>query len=61
MGQYLTRNQTKYIYKKVETEEIINTDTIQQEIEQEKHLAGIDDTSRETNPTKNFLLTMQKR
>ena len=35
MGQYLTRDQTKYIYKKVETEEMINTDKIQQEIEQE--------------------------
>ena len=37
-GQYLTRDQTRYIYKKVETGEVINTDTIQQEIEQEKQL-----------------------
>ena len=29
VGQYLTRDQTKYIYKKVETVEMINTDTIQ--------------------------------
>ena len=29
IGQYLTRHQTKYIYKKVETCKIINTDTIQ--------------------------------
>ena len=36
VGQYLTRDQTKYIYKKVETGEMINTDMIQQEIEQEK-------------------------
>ena len=27
--QYLTRDQTKYVYKKVETGEIINMDTIQ--------------------------------
>ena len=33
VGQYLTREQTKYIYKKVETGEMINTNTIQQEIE----------------------------
>ena len=33
VGQYLTRDQTKYIYKKVETGEIINTDMIEQEIE----------------------------
>ena len=49
-GQYLTRDQTKYIYKKVETGEIINTDMIQQEIEQEKQLSRMDDTSGETNP-----------
>ena len=50
--QYLTRDQTKYIYKKVETGEMINTDMIQQEIEQEKQVGRIDDTSRETNPYK---------
>ena len=27
VGQYLTRDQTKYIYKKVETGEIINMQT----------------------------------
>ena len=56
VGQYLTRNQTKYIYKKVETGEIINTDTIQQEIEQEKQLGRIDDISRETNPYKELIV-----
>ena len=50
VGQYLTRDQTNYTHKKVETGEMINTDTIQQEIEQEKQLSRIDDTSRETNP-----------
>ena len=54
--QYLTRDQTKYIYKKVETGETINTDTIQQEIEQEKQLGRIDDTSRETNPYKELIV-----
>ena len=34
VGQYLTRDQTKYIYKKIENGEMINMDTIQQEIEQ---------------------------
>ena len=28
VGQYLTRDQMRYIYKKVETGEIINMDTI---------------------------------
>ena len=36
VGQYLTRDQARYIYKKVETGEMINTDMIQHEIEQEK-------------------------
>ena len=36
VGQYLTRDQAKYVYKKVETGETINVDMIQQEIEQEK-------------------------
>ena len=56
VGQYLTEDQTKYIYKKVETGEMINTDMIQQEIEQEKQLGRIDDTSRETNPYKDFII-----
>ena len=56
VGQYLTRNQTKYIYKKVATGEMINTKTIQKEIEQEKQLGRIDDTSRETNPYKELIV-----
>ena len=54
--QYLTRDQTKYIYKKVETWEMINMDMIQEEIEQEKQLCRIDDTSRETNPYKELIV-----
>ena len=56
MGQYLTRDQTKYIYKKVETGEMMNTDMIQQEIEEEKQLDRIDDTNRETNPYKELIV-----
>ena len=36
VGQYLTRYQTRYIYKDIKAGEIINTHTIQQEIEQKK-------------------------
>ena len=50
VGQFLTREQANYIYIKIETGEIINTDTIEQEITQEKQLNRIDDTSGETNP-----------
>ena len=52
VGQFLTREQTRYIYRKTESGEIINTETIQQELEQESHLDRINDTSRETNPYK---------
>ena len=50
VGQFLTREQTNYIYKKIETGEMINTDTIEQEMEQEEQLSKIDDTSGEINP-----------
>ena len=50
VGQFLTREQMKYIYRKVETGEIINTETIEQEMEQEEQLSKIDDTNGETNP-----------
>ena len=61
MGQFLTREQTKYIYKKVETGEIVNTDTIEQEIEQERQLDKMDDTNRDIYPYKNLQLTMQRK
>ena len=56
VGQFLTREQTRYIYRKVETGEIIDTDMIGQEIEQEKQLNKIDDTSREINPYQELLV-----
>ena len=56
VGQFLTREQTRYIYKKIETGELINTDTIEQEIEQERHLDKMDDTSRDTNPYKELIV-----
>ena len=48
--QVLTREQKRYIYRKVEMGEIINTDTIGQEVEQEEQLSKINDTNGETNP-----------
>ena len=50
VGQFLTREQASYVYRKVEMGEMINISTIQQEMEQEEQLNKIDDTSRETNP-----------
>ena len=56
VGQFLTREQTRYIYKKREMREIINTDTIEQEMEQERQLDKKDDTSVETNPYKELIV-----
>ena len=49
VGQFLTREQANYVYRKVETGEMINADTIQQEMEQEQ-LNRMDDTNGGTNP-----------
>ena len=61
IGQYLTRDQTRYIYKKVEMGEVINTDTIQQEIEQEKELSKIDDMNGELNPYRELIVKNAER
>ena len=49
MGQNLTRDQARYIYKKVETGEIINVNMVKHEIEQEKQLSQMDDDIGEVN------------
>ena len=56
VGQFLTREQTRYLYRKVETGEIIDTDMIEQEIEQERQLNKIDNTSREINPYQELII-----
>ena len=56
VGQYLTRDQAKYVYKKVETGETINMDIIQQEIEQEKQLNRMDDRNGERNSYRELIV-----
>ena len=60
VGQYLTRDQAKYVYKKVETGETINTDTTQ-EIEQEKQLNRMDDRNGEINPYRELIVNNTKK
>ena len=48
--KYLTEEQARYVYKKIESGSIINTDTLWQEIEQEQELSRKDNTSRDANP-----------
>ena len=54
-NQYLTE-QARYVHKKTESGGIINTDTLHQEIEKERQLSRIDDTSGETNPYKELIV-----
>ena len=61
VGQFLTREQANYIYKKVETGEIINTDTIQQEIEWKEQLNRIDDTNGKINPYQELIVNNAER
>ena len=56
IGQYLTREQANFVYKKTESDEIINTETLQQELEHERHLHKIDDMSGDTNPYKEMIV-----
>ena len=55
-NNYLTEEQAKYVYKKVESGNIINTGTLQQEIEQEWEMNGMDDTSRDVNPYRELMI-----
>ena len=56
MGQYLTRKQARYIYKKTETGQTLNVDTLKLEIEQEKQLNQMDDDNGEVNPYRKLIV-----
>ena len=61
VGQYLTRDQTRYIYKKGRNRGMINTDMIQQEIEQEKQLSRIDDGNGKINPYRELIVNIAEK
>ena len=61
VGWYLTRDQVRYVYKKVETGGMIDTDTVQQEIEQEKQLSRMDDDSGEVNPYRELVVNSAEK
>ena len=54
--QYLTRKQANFVYKKTELGEMINSETLQQELEHERQLNKIDDTSGDINPYKELII-----
>ena len=62
VGQFLTREQTRYIYRKVESRGNNKYRQIEQEMEQEEQLSKIDDTIGETNPYQELVVNnAQKR
>ena len=55
-NNYLTEEQARHVYNKEESGSIVNTETLQQEIEQEQDLNRIDDTSGDINPYKELIV-----
>ena len=55
-SNYLTEEQPRHVYKKVESGSIINRDTLWQEIEKEQEFNRIDDTNRDINPYKELIV-----
>ena len=49
-NKYLTEDQARHVYKKIESGNIININTLKQEIEQDQQLNKLDDTSGDINP-----------
>ena len=48
--------QVNFVYKKTKSGEVINTETLQQELEYERQLNKIDDTSGDKNPYKELII-----
>ena len=52
----MTREQANFVYKKTESGDIINTETLQQDLEHERQLNKIDDTSGDTDLYKELIV-----
>ena len=52
----MTREHANFVYKKTESCEMINTKTLQQELEHERQLNKIGDTSGDTNPYRELII-----
>ena len=55
-GNYLTPQQTDFIYKKVELGSLINKETIREELHSEVELNKIDDNSGDKNPYRELIV-----
>ena len=52
---FLTEDQARHVYRKVESGNVINIDTLKQEIDQDEELNRLDDTSRYINPYRELI------
>ena len=53
---FLTQDQVTHVYKKVEFGNVINISTLKQEIDQNRELNRLDDTSRDINPYRELIV-----
>ena len=52
----MTRELANYVYKKTESDEVINNNTLQQELENKRQLNRLDDTNEQTNPYRELIV-----
>ena len=52
----LTADQARHVYKEVESGNIININTLKQEIEQDQELNKLDDITRDINPYRELIV-----
>ena len=55
-NKYLTEDQARRVYKKVESGNVIHINALKQEIEQDSELSKLDDTSRDINPYRELIV-----
>ena len=54
-------DQARHVYRKVESGNIININTLKQEIEQDQELNKLDDRSRDINPYRKIILNNEEK
>ena len=60
-NKYLTGDQARHMYKKVELGDIINISTMKQEIDQNQELNRLDDTCRDINPYRELIMNSAEK
>ena len=56
-NKYLTEEQATHVYKKMESSNIINTNTLKEEIDQDRKLNKLEDTSGDINPYRELIVS----